>query len=53
MSKRVLSCLAAVAMTAAVAVTGTATAAQAEVAGCQTSNSTITDYKYVLRGVEW
>ena len=52
MSKRFLSCLAAVAMTAAVAVTGTATAAEADTPGCQTSNSTITDYSYVLKGLD-
>ena len=52
MSKRFLSCLAAVAMTAAVAVTGTATAAEADTPGCQTSNSTITDYSYILKGLD-
>jgi hypothetical protein len=52
MSKRFLSYLAAVAMTAAVAVTGSATAAQADVAGCQTSNSTITGWSYDLVGLD-
>jgi hypothetical protein len=52
MSKRSFSCLAAVAMTAALVVTGTATTAAAADTTCQTSNSTITNYSYVLKGLD-